>query len=122
MGFVYLNKCTPRKQKRIDHHRYRFALQHVGTQKSRYLVCLNQGKLWQELQSQVTHIFFFSSSSFFFFFFFFCFLEPTPVAYGSRQARGQIRATAAGLHHSHSKAESKLCLQPTPLLMAMLDP
>ena len=37
-----------------------------------------------------------------------------PVAYGSFQARGQIRATAAGLHHSHSNMGSKLCLCPTP--------
>ena len=26
------------------------------------------------------------------------------AAYGSSQARGQIRATAAGLHHSHNNA------------------
>ena len=42
--------------------------------------------------------------------------------YGSSQARGQIRATAVGLHHSQSNSGSKLCLQPTPQLMATPDP
>ena len=35
-------------------------------------------------------------------------------AYGSSQARGQIGATAAGLHHNHSNIATKPCLQPTP--------
>ena len=52
----------------------------------------------------------------FFFFFFFVFFRAAPAAYGSSQARGWIEATAAGLHHSHSNAEPKLCLQPTPQL------
>ena len=34
-------------------------------------------------------------------FFFFCLFRTAPVAYGSPQARGQIRAIAAGLHQSH---------------------
>ena len=44
------------------------------------------------------------------------------AAYGSSQARGQIRATVASLHHSHSNAGSELRLRPTPQLMAALDP
>ena len=44
-----------------------------------------------------------SGHQFVFFFLFF-----SPVAYGSSQARGQIRAAAAAsLHHSHSHAKSK---------------
>ena len=43
------------------------------------------------------------SFSFFFFFFFF---RATGEAYGSSHATGQIRAAAAGLHHSHSNARS----------------
>ena len=39
----------------------------------------------------------------FFFFFFFFFLRTPCAAHGSSQARGQIRATAAGLHHSHQR-------------------
>ena len=35
---------------------------------------------------------------------FFLFMA-TPVVYGSSQARGQIRATAASLHHSHTRSE-----------------
>ena len=33
--------------------------------------------------------------------------RATPSAYGSSQVRGQIGAAAAGLHHSHSNAESE---------------
>ena len=44
-----------------------------------------------------------------------------PVAYGSSQARSQIRAGAAGLYHSHSNMGSEPCLQPIPQLMAVPD-
>ena len=36
-----------------------------------------------------------------------------PALYGSSQARGEIRAAAAGLHHSHSDTGSEPHLQPT---------
>ena len=39
-----------------------------------------------------------------------------PAAWGSSLARGQIRATAAGLHYSHSNARSEPPLRPTPRL------
>ena len=58
----------------------------------------------------------------FFLFFFVLLFRATPSAYGSSQARGQIRATAASLHHSHSNTGSKLGLWPTPQLTAMSDP
>ena len=54
--------------------------------------------------------------------FFFFFLRAAPMSYGGSQARGRIGATAASLGHSHSNARSKLCLRPTPQLMAMPDP
>ena len=54
--------------------------------------------------------------------FFFWLLRATAVAYGSSQARHQIRATPAGDSRSHSNAGSELCLQPTPQLMTALDP
>ena len=38
------------------------------------------------------------------------------------QARGLMGAVATGLHHSHSNTRSKPHLQPTPQLMATLDP
>ena len=44
------------------------------------------------------------------------------MAYGGSQARGCSEAVATGLHHSHSNVGSELCRQPTPELMAMLDP
>ena len=53
--------------------------------------------------------------------FFVCFFRAAPAAYGGSQAKGQIRAVAAGLHHSHSNADSKPCLQPTPQLKATPD-
>ena len=44
-----------------------------------------------------------------------------PIAYGD-QARGRIRAAAAGLHHSLSNTRSEPRLRPTPQLMATLGP
>ena len=38
----------------------------------------------------------------------FCFIRSTSSEYGSSQARGQIGATAASLHHSHSNGGSEL--------------
>ena len=43
------------------------------------------------------------------------------MAYGGSQARGLIRATAAGLT-PHSNDRSETCLQPTPQLRATPDP
>ena len=40
------------------------------------------------------------------FVFVFCFFRAAPTAYGGSQASGQIGATAAGLHHSHSNARA----------------
>ena len=45
-----------------------------------------------------------------------------PMAYGGSQARDLIGAVAASLHQSHSNTGSELRLQPTPQLMATLDP
>ena len=44
------------------------------------------------------------------------------AAYRNCAARGQIRAAAADLHHSHSNIRSELHLWPTPQLMASPDP
>ena len=44
------------------------------------------------------------------------------MAYGGSQARGLIRAVPTSVYHSHSNVGSKLCLQPTLQLTAMLDP
>ena len=54
--------------------------------------------------------------------FFFFLSTATPAAYGSSQGRGQIRAAAAGLNHSHSNTGSKPHLRPMPQLVAMPDP
>ena len=54
------------------------------------------------------------------FFFFFSF-RAAPAACGSSQARGQIKAAATGLYHSHSNSGSELHLQPTPQLTATPD-
>ena len=52
-----------------------------------------------------------------------CFLfRATSTAYGGSHARGLIRATAAGLHQSHSNLGFELHLQPTAQLMATLHP
>ena len=41
-------------------------------------------------------------------------LSPLPPVYGGSQARGQIRAIATSLYHSHSNVGSKPPLRPTP--------
>ena len=53
---------------------------------------------------------------------FLIFFRAALAAYGSSQTRGLIGAVAAGLHHSYSNSRFELHLQPTPQLMAMLDP
>ena len=53
---------------------------------------------------------------------FFFLFRAAPAAYGGPQARGQIRAAAAGLLHSHSNSVSELHLRPTPQLTATLEP
>ena len=58
----------------------------------------------------------------FYFFLFFLRFRVAPEAYGGSQARGLIRAIAAGLHQSHSNAGFKPHLQLTPQLTATLDP
>ena len=58
----------------------------------------------------------------FFFFFFLGLLRAAPAAYGGSQARGLIRAAAAGLRQSHGNAGSELPLQLTPQLTATPDP
>ena len=40
------------------------------------------------------------------------FFRAAPAAYGSSQVRGRIRATALGLHHSHSNTRSEPHLGP----------
>ena len=52
----------------------------------------------------------------------FCLFRAVSLPYGGSQARGVIEAIAAGLHHSHSNAGSKLSVQPTLQLMATSDP
>ena len=44
----------------------------------------------------------------FLYYIFFCLFRAVPMAYGGSQVRGQIRAVAAGLHHSHSNTGSEL--------------
>ena len=56
------------------------------------------------------------------FFFFPSFFRATPTAYGGSQARGLIGAAPTGHSHSHSNVGSEPPLQPTPQVMATLDP
>ena len=55
-------------------------------------------------------------------FFFFFFFKSAHAAYVRSQARGQVGAAAASLHHSHSNAGSKQHLRPTPHRTATRDP
>ena len=56
------------------------------------------------------------------FFCLFAFSRAVSKACGGSQARGLIRAVAAGQCQSHSKAGSEPHLRPTPQLTATLDP
>ena len=58
----------------------------------------------------------------FFLFFFLCLFRAVLAAYGNSQARGRIGAAAAGLHHSHGNARSKLDLRLIPQLTATPKP
>ena len=58
----------------------------------------------------------------FFFLFVFWLFRAAPMAYVISQARGEIRAAVAGLHHNHSNAVSKMHLQHSPQLIATPDP
>ena len=64
----------------------------------------------------------FKMVNFIFIYLFILLFRATHVAYGSFQARGPIRATAASLCHSQRNAGYEPRLQPTPQLMAMPDP
>ena len=55
--------------------------------------------MWQDFSLLLSIGFLFDVFMTFFFFFFF---RAAPTAYGNSQTRGQIRAAATGLHHSHS--------------------
>ena len=81
---------------------------------------LNQrkhGTSYRELKGKSCSSFlsFFFFHSFFgkIFIFYFYFFNGSPLAYRSSQARGRIRAAAAGLRHSHSLTGSKVYLQLT---------
>ena len=52
---------------------------------------------------------------------FLSFFRAAPMTYGGSQARGWIRATATGLHHSHSNARSELHLRTPSELIVTLD-
>ena len=51
----------------------------------------------------------------------FCLFRAAPRAQGGSQDRGRIRASAAGLYHSHGNGRSDPHLQLTLQLTAMLD-
>ena len=53
---------------------------------------------------------------------FFLLFRATRAAYGSSQARCQIRAAAANLHHNHSNTGPKLGLWTTAQPSAKPDP
>ena len=57
-----------------------------------------------------------------FIYLFLFFFRAEPLAYGVSQARGQIRAVATGLCHSHSNMGFKLHLRATLELTATPEP
>ena len=55
------------------------------------------------------------------FFFVFCHFRAAPTAHGGSQAKSQMGAVAADLHHSHSNEGSKPNLWPKPQLAVTPD-
>ena len=79
--------------------------------------------IWWYGQSMLPLIIMLNSRNFLpLFFFFFGLFSTAPAAHGGSQARGQIGAVAASLHHSHHNTRSELCLLPTPQFIATLYP
>ena len=81
-------------------------------------LCCGLWSMWEH------HVFFKSTYLNFILCIYFFLFRVVPVAYGSSEAKGLIRATAAGLHHSHSHSHSyshlgsKPHLRPTPQFTA----
>ena len=73
-----------------------------GDDRHRSMLCAEQ----REIASGHPFVVF-SLSFFFFFFFFFAISRAIPTAYGGSQARGLIRAVAAGIHHGQSNMGSE---------------
>ena len=76
----------------------------------------------EQQSDSVIHVYMFSGFFVLFCFFPFLSFRAMPVVYGGSQARGRMRATAAGLHRSRSHRGSEPPLQPPPQLTAMSDP
>ena len=76
-----------------------------------YMICIlscgggGENRYELKYQEQYTKSAFYYTM--FFFFFVFSLFRAAPMAYGVSQARGPIGATATGLCHSHSNAESE---------------
>ena len=85
------------------------ALHILAFQFFEHLFFLPLGLCTCHLKCPYSNLLAFQSQLFFYF-------RACPMAYGGSQARGQIGASAAGLHHSHSKAGSEPSLQPTSQL------
>ena len=51
-----------------------------------------------------------------------CVCKAIPAAHGGSQARDQLRAAAASLHHSHSNTGFEPSRPPTAQVTATLDP
>ena len=61
------------------------------------------------------------SLTLYFYFYFFGLFRAAPATYGSSQARGRIRAVAAGLYHNHSNARFEPLLWTTSQLTTPPD-
>ena len=88
-----------------------------------YIGFLTCWSTMETLKSLSQKWYFFSSVDMHFYHFIYFFIfKATPATFGSSLGRGQIRATAAGLHHSHSNARSEPRLKLTPQLKATPHP
>ena len=82
--------------------------------------CTRAGTISELLYSSYVEQCLVCSKEFNNFIYFFLF-RAIPVAHGSSQPTGQIRARTASLHHSHSNTEPEPHLQPATQIVATLD-
>ena len=107
-----LSKCTSQHQTNSPLGQKASTLAHISPQ---FLTshCVGLGNLLVSLIFICLFIFFFCL---------FAISWAALTAYGGSQARGRIRAIAAGICQGHSNVGSEPRLQPTPQLRALPDP
>ena len=98
------------------------SLSHDNFQQSARLICTSKVGTTRHVGCQLPEVAGGCHVGVIIYLFIYCPFRAASMAYGGSQARGLIRAAAAGLQQSHSNARSQPHLPPKPQLTAMPDP